>query len=72
VGVESYKVGARFAARVDNVDPGAVIGRGQGATREEAEQVALEAAALTLQLRDATQSMRRTAEVLPAKRSGKL
>jgi hypothetical protein len=71
VGVASYKVGARFCARVDNVDPGAVIGRGQGATRAEAEEQALESAALTLHLRDASEAMRRSAELLPKNRGTK-
>ncbi len=71
VGVESYKVGARYSARVDNVDPGAVIGRGQGATRLEAEQLALESARLTLNLRNASLAMRKSAESLPAHRQTK-
>ena len=37
VGVTSYRIGSRFACRVDNVDPGAIIGRGSGSTREAAE-----------------------------------
>jgi hypothetical protein len=64
VGVASYRVGSRFCARIDNVDPGAIIGRGQGSTRAEAEHVALESAALTLNLRDAAIAMRRSAERL--------
>ncbi len=64
VGLSSYKVGLRFAARVDNIDPGAIIGRGQGATRLEAEQQALESAALTLNLRSSAEAMRRSAEQL--------
>jgi len=71
VGLTSYKVGARYCARVDNVDPGAIIGRGQGATRAEAEQQAIESAALTLNLRDASQAMRRSAELLPTNRGTK-
>lgn len=68
VGVSSYRVGNRFSARVDNVDPGAIIGRGQGATREEAEQAALESAALTMNLRSATEAMRQSAAQLTGKR----
>ena len=71
VGVASYKVGARFCARVDNVDSGAVIGRGQGPTREDAEREALESAALTLKLRDASSAMRRSVESLPTNRGNK-
>ncbi len=50
VRVRSYPVGKKFSCRVDNVDPGSTIGRGLGDTREEAEQVALAAAELSLQL----------------------
>jgi len=64
-------IGGRYCARVDNVDPGAIIGRGQGATRAEAEQQAIESAALTLNLRDASQAMRRSAELLPTNRGTK-
>ncbi len=71
VGIESYKVGARYSARVDNIDPGAVIGRGQGATRREAEELAVESARLTLSLRSASEAMRRSAESLPGKRGPK-
>ena len=65
VGIASYKVGHRFCARVDNVDPRAIIGRGQGASRHDAEHEAVESAALTLKLRDATEAMRKSAERLP-------
>ena len=50
VGISSYRVGNLFAARIDNVDPGSIIGRGSGATREEAEGIALEKAMLSLDL----------------------
>ncbi len=50
VGITSYPVGVRFAARVDNVDPGAIIGRAMGDTREAAERAALENAAHSLEL----------------------
>ena len=42
--VRSYRIGARWHARVDNVSPGATVARGNGATREEAEEDALAAA----------------------------
>jgi hypothetical protein len=42
--VVSYKLGERFFCTVDNVDPGARLARGDGATREEAETRALEKA----------------------------
>ncbi|GIX47501.1 MAG: hypothetical protein KatS3mg131_1712 [Candidatus Tectimicrobiota bacterium] len=41
VNVVSYKLGDKFLCEVDNVSPGAIIARGQGATREEAESQAL-------------------------------
>ena len=71
VGLESYKVGGRYSARVDNVDPGAIIGRGQGVTRLEAERVALESASLTLRLRNSATAMRKSAESLQSTRNTK-
>jgi len=71
IGVESYKVGSRYSARVDNVDPGAVIGRGQAASRLEAERLAIENARHTLRLRDAALAMRRSADSLPTGRGTK-
>jgi hypothetical protein len=41
VGVVSFRSGDKFVCRVDNVDPGAVIARGEGRTRAEAERAAL-------------------------------
>ncbi len=35
--VASYRLGTVYYCSVDNVDPGAVVARSQGATREEAE-----------------------------------
>jgi hypothetical protein len=57
-------VGNLFAARIDNVDPGAIIGRGSAATREEAESIALEKALLSLDLEQSGQAMRRSADHL--------
>ena len=48
VGIVSYRLGERFVCEVDNVSPGARIARGEGASREEAEQAALTAAARRL------------------------
>ncbi|MEC7519066.1 MAG: hypothetical protein VYE22_04325 [Myxococcota bacterium] len=48
VRIASYQLGERFACKVDNVSPGAVIARGEGATREEAEGDAIERAARKL------------------------
>jgi hypothetical protein len=50
VRVASYKLGDRYACKVDNVSPGAVVARGTGATREEAEAAALERARAKLRL----------------------
>jgi hypothetical protein len=45
VNVTSYQLGDRHYCTVDNVSPGAWIAKSEGATREEAEQKALERAA---------------------------
>lgn len=66
VGVTSYKIGNRYASRVDNVDPGSIIGRGGGPTREAAESIALEKASLSLDLVRATQALRRSVDHLPS------
>jgi hypothetical protein len=68
VGISSYRVGNLFAARIDNVDPGSIIGRGSGATREEAEEIALEKAMLSLDLEQAGQAMRRSIDYLNSER----
>ena len=44
VGIISYKLGDRYYCTVDNVSPGARLARGEGATREMAEQQALDKA----------------------------
>ncbi len=44
VHIVSYNAAGVFHCTVDNVDPGAVIARSEGATREEAETKALERA----------------------------
>ncbi len=41
VNVASYKIGAAWHAKTDNVSPGALLARGGGSSREEAEQQAL-------------------------------
>ncbi|MCB9597384.1 MAG: hypothetical protein H6719_31960 [Sandaracinaceae bacterium] len=53
----SYLVGVRYSARVDNIDPGGIIGRGRGATREEAETLALDDAELRLALSHSRQAL---------------
>jgi len=44
VRLTSYRIGETYHCTADNVDPGAWIARTQGATREEAEDRALERA----------------------------
>ncbi len=44
VNLTSYKLGKVFHAKADNVSPGAALARTTGATREEAEQKALDKA----------------------------
>ncbi|HVJ89433.1 MAG TPA: hypothetical protein VM580_06480 [Labilithrix sp.] len=69
VGVTTYMVAARWSCRVDNIDPGTIIARANGATREEAEETALANASVTLGMRDAAAALRRSVEDL-RKRSG--
>ena len=68
LGITSYRVGNLFAARIDNVDPGAIIGRGSAATRDEAESIALEKALLSLDLEQSGQALRKSADHLNADR----
>lgn len=42
--IETYKLGDVYHCTISNVDPGARFARADGATREEAEQRALEKA----------------------------
>jgi hypothetical protein len=44
VTVETYKLGEVYHCTISNIDPGARIARGEGATREEAEGIAIEKA----------------------------
>ena len=44
VKLTSYKLGNTYHCTADNVEPGAWIARTQGATREEAENLAIERA----------------------------
>ncbi len=39
--IVSYRLGRTYICTVDNVDPGAVIARAKGATRQEAEEAAI-------------------------------
>ncbi|HWB84689.1 MAG TPA: hypothetical protein VG675_11160 [Bryobacteraceae bacterium] len=44
VNLTSYRIGTEWHCKADNVSPGAAIARAGGATREEAEQKALQRA----------------------------
>ena len=44
ISIETYKLGDVFHCTIASVDPGARFARADGATKEEAEQVALEKA----------------------------
>jgi hypothetical protein len=41
LGVVTFRSGDKYVCRIDNVDPGTVIARGEGRTRADAERVAL-------------------------------
>lgn len=62
--VQSYRVGARWAAKVETADAGNSIGRGSGDTREAAEASALESARLVLDMRSAADAFRTSASRL--------
>jgi hypothetical protein len=64
VHIVSYRVGDRFGCRVDNIDPGDVIGRGRGATRDEAEHQAVDAASLRLALSGARSNFQKSVDTL--------
>jgi hypothetical protein len=68
VSVQSYKVGTRWAAKVETLDVGNVIGRAMADTREEAEEAAIDGAKVVLELRSATASLRASANKLRDKR----
>ena len=44
INIATYLLGDTYYCSVDNVDPGAVVARGEGKTREEAEKIAVEKA----------------------------
>ena len=39
-GITTYRIGAKWICKIDNVSPGAIVARAHGATREEAVTVA--------------------------------
>jgi hypothetical protein len=63
VTITSYSVGAKFSCRVSE-QSGHDVGRAIAATREAAETAALDNAEMALQMRNARESMKRTAEAL--------
>ncbi len=71
VTVESHQDGARYLARVLSGNPAGVIGRAQGASRDEAEAQALEGARTTLRLRQSSREMKRVIEKMPDSRTRK-
>jgi hypothetical protein len=42
--IVTYRIGGTYYCAIDNVDPGARFARAEGATREDAERIALEKA----------------------------
>ncbi len=60
VQVTSYRIGERYSCTVDNIDPGAVIGRGSGPDRQTAEEAAMNQASMKLCLSQASQSLHRS------------
>ncbi len=66
VGVTTYEIGTRFSCRIDNIDPGSVIGRGVGLTRETAEESAFKDVRARLQLSNALSNLKKATETLQA------
>jgi hypothetical protein len=62
VAVQSYRVGARWAAKVETTDVGNSLGRAQGDTRETAEAGAMDAATVVLELRHASAAFKNSAQ----------
>jgi hypothetical protein len=63
IGVTSYLLGDVWICHIDNVSPGAIIARGRGGSREQAENAALEIAKKRLR---STRRMQQTLETLHA------
>jgi len=61
VTITSYRIADRWLCKIDNVSPGAVFARGEGSSRDEAENEALGLATnrlkLTRRLIDARQAL---------------
>jgi len=56
--ITSYRISGKFHCTVDNLDPGAVIARSEGETREEAESKAVARARARLEYSLASLKMR--------------
>ncbi|MGA9521592.1 MAG: hypothetical protein WBV82_09020 [Myxococcaceae bacterium] len=66
VGVTTYAIGSSFSCRIDNIDPGSVIGRGVGMTRELAEQSAFKDISARHALSNAHTNLKKATEMLQA------
>lgn len=69
VSLTVYEVAGRYHCKIDNIDPGTIIGRGHGATVDEAMDAARRAARVSLQLANARNSARDVLDRL-TRRSG--
>lgn len=64
VQLTSYRIGERYSCTIDNIDPGAIIGRGSGPDRRTAEEAATNQASMKLCLTQASQSLNRSIQSL--------
>ncbi len=65
----SYRIAARWFARVHDAALGDAIGRASGASREDAERLAIEGASLRLGLNQARSAFRGVVDSLGKKRA---
>lgn len=65
-----YSVAGRFHCKIDNIDPGTIIGRGHGVTADEAIETARRAARVSLQLAKARNNARDVFDRLGKKGEG--
>ena len=56
--IQSYRVGARWGAKIESTDAGNSLARGSGQTRDEAEGAAIESAKMVLDMRSAATAFR--------------
>jgi hypothetical protein len=75
IGITSYRLGDTWICHIDNVSPGAIIARGRGASRQEAEGAALEVASKRLRstrrMQQTLQNLHASVAALDAKLPGK-